>query len=106
MKCDFCPDMARSGRLPYCAQACPNHAIYYGDLEEDLATNGDQVVKLSRMLSENSTYRLKENLGTEPRTYYVAGHGELVGRDAYKTGRMRTTWPWLERIKGSITWTR
>ncbi len=52
MKCDFCPDMARAGRLPYCAQGCPNHAIYYGDLEEDLATNGDQVVKLSRLLSE------------------------------------------------------
>ena len=24
MKCDFCPDMARAGTLPYCAQGCPN----------------------------------------------------------------------------------
>ena len=37
MKCDFCPDMVRDGTLPYCVQACPNRAIYYGDLEEDIA---------------------------------------------------------------------
>ena len=106
MKCDFCPDMARAGRLPYCAQGCPNHAIYYGDLEEDVATNGQQVVKLSRLLSEDSAYRQKENLGTQPRVYYIPGHGEMVGRDAYNTGRLPTKWPWLEKIKGSATWTR
>ncbi len=106
MKCDFCPDMARAGRLPYCSQACPNHAIYYGDLEEDVATNGQDVVKLSRMLSEDVAYRLKENLGTDPRVYYIEGHGELVGRDAFSTGRMPTEWPWQETLEGSATWTR
>src|SRR5574341_1817745 len=106
MKCNFCPHLARAGRLPYCAQACPNHAIYYGDLEEDLATNGKEIVKLSRFLSEDSTYRLKENLGTMPRVYYIPGHGELVGRDAYKSGRLPTQWPWQEKLKGSQTWTR
>lgn len=106
MKCDFCPDMARSGSLPFCAQACPNHAIYYGDLEEDVASNGQQVDRLSRMLSENEAYRQKENLGTQPRVYYIPGHGEMIGRDVYKTGRLATKWPWLEKIKGSVTWTR
>ncbi len=106
MKCDFCPDMARAGKLPYCAQGCPNHAIYYGDLEEDVATNGTQVVKLSRLLSEDAAYRLKENLGTQPRVYYIPGHGEMVGRDAYKMGRLPTEWPWQEKLKGSVTWTR
>ncbi len=106
MKCDFCPDFASAGKLPYCAQGCPNHAIYYGDLEEDLATNGQQVVKLSRVLSEDATYRLKENLGTQPRVYYIPGHGELVGRDAYSTGRLPTEWPWQETQEGSQTWTR
>jgi hypothetical protein len=71
-----------------------------------VATNGQQVVKLSRLLSEDSTYRQKENLGTEPRVYYIPGHGEMVGRDAYDTGRLATKWPWLEKIKGSVTWTR
>ena len=106
MKCNFCPHLATAGKLPYCSQACPNHAIYYGDLEEDLATNGDQVVKFSRLLSEDSTYRLKENLGTQPRVYYIAGHGELVGRDAYQAGRLPSEWPWQEKQEGSQTWTR
>ena len=106
MKCDFCPDLANAGSLPYCAQGCPNHAIYYGDLEEDVATNGKEVVKLSRFLSEDSTYRQKENLGTMPRVYYIPGHGELVGRDAFSAGRLPTKWPWLEKLKGSKTWTR
>jgi Fe-S-cluster-containing dehydrogenase component/Ni/Fe-hydrogenase subunit HybB-like protein len=106
MKCNFCPHLARAGKLPYCAQACPHNAIYYGDLEEDIATNGKDVVKLSRLLSEDSTYRLKENLGTQPRVYYIPGHGELVGRDAYNSGRLPTQWPWLEKLKGSVTWTR
>lgn len=106
MKCNFCPHLASADKLPYCAQACPNHAIYYGDLEEDLAANGDQMVKLSRLLSEDSTYRLKEHLGTQPRVYYIPGHGELVGRDAYETGRLPTEWPWQETVAGSQTWTR
>ncbi|MFQ5555407.1 MAG: 4Fe-4S dicluster domain-containing protein [Acidimicrobiia bacterium] len=78
MKCDFCPDMARAGTLPFCVQACPNDAIYYGDLEEDVATNGKGVRQVSRLLSETDAYRLKEHLGTEPRVFYVPGHGELV----------------------------
>ncbi len=106
MKCNFCPHLASAGRLPYCAQACPNHAIYYGDLEEDLATNGAEVVKLSRLLSEDATYRLKENLGTLPRVYYIPGYGQLVGRDAYTPGRLPTQWLWQKKAKGSQVWTR
>lgn len=106
MKCDFCPDMARAGRLPYCAQACPNNAIYYGDLEEDVATNGREVVKLSRFLAENTAYRLKEELGTEPRVHYIPGHGEAVGRDAATRGRKPTAWPWRKLVPGARTWTR
>ena len=106
MKCDFCPDMARAGKLPYCAQACPSNAIYYGDLEEDIATNGGEVVKLSLFLSENSAYRLKEDLGTKPRVYYIPGYGQAVGRDPYRRGRKPTTWPWQEKLAGSRTWQR
>jgi molybdopterin-containing oxidoreductase family iron-sulfur binding subunit len=106
MKCDFCPDMARTGTLPYCAQACPHKAIYYGDLEQDVATNGDQIVSVSRFLSEHQAYRLKEELGTKPRVYYIPGHGELVGRDSSSKGRLATKWPWVERAKGAKTWKR
>jgi dimethyl sulfoxide reductase iron-sulfur subunit len=107
MKCDFCPDMARAGVLPYCVQGCPNDAIYYGDLEEDVASNGKQVVTFSRFLSENNVYRQKEDLGTEPRVYYIPGHGEAVGREVYEHGREPTRWPWVEKVKGAATpWRR
>jgi molybdopterin-containing oxidoreductase family iron-sulfur binding subunit len=105
-KCDFCPDMARAGRLPYCAQACPNQAIYYGDLEEDLATNGEEVVVLSRFLSENQAYNQKAELNTRPRVYYISGHGEMVGRDPYQRGRKPTEWRWQEIAEGAKTWQR
>lgn len=106
MKCDMCPDMARAGALPYCAQACPNDAIYYGDLEEDIATNGRELVSISRFLSENLAYRLKEHLGTKPRVYYIPGHGEAVGRDPFTTGRKPTEWPWIRRVEGAKSWSR
>lgn len=106
MKCDFCPDMARAGRLPFCAQACPQNSIYYGDLEEDIATNGKEVVKLSRFLSENNAYRQKEELGTLPRVFYIPGHGEDAGRIPERTGRLPTRWNWQRIAEGAKRWTR
>ncbi len=106
MKCDFCPDMVRAGTLPYCVQACPNDAIYYGDLEEDVASNGAEVVSLTRYLAQSNTFRLKEELGTQPRVFYVPGHGEEVGRDPTRTGRRRTIWPWTRTAPGSTSWSR
>lgn len=106
MKCDFCPDMVRSGTLPYCIQACPHLAIYYGDLEEDLATNGRQLVSISRFLANNDAFRLKEELGTQPRVFYIPGHGEDVGRDPTSSGFLPIRWPWTRVAEGSTTWTR
>jgi dimethyl sulfoxide reductase iron-sulfur subunit len=106
MKCDFCPDMARAGSLPYCAQACPNNAIYYGDLEEDIATNGKKVIQISSFLSQNSGFRLSEEYGTEPRVYYIPGVGEAVGRNPSKKGRLATIWPWTKVASGSRIWSR
>lgn len=106
MKCDFCPDMVRAGTLPYCIQACPNNAIYYGDLEEDVASNGTDVVSINRFLAENDASLLKQELGTQPRVFYVPGHGEAVGRDPSREGRLPTTWPWTEHAEGSTTWNR
>ncbi|MBF8298888.1 MAG: hypothetical protein HW395_1545, partial [candidate division NC10 bacterium] len=106
MKCDFCPDMMRDDVLPYCVQGCPNDAIYYGDLEEDVATNGKKVVAASRFLSENQAYHLREDLKTKPRVYYIAGHGEAVGRDAFTKGRKPTEWPWLNLVHGARKWKR
>lgn len=105
-KCDFCPEMARAGRLPFCAQACPQNAIYYGDLEEDRATNGEEVVKVSRFLAQDHGFRQKEELGTRPRVYYIPGHGELAGRNPHETGRRPVRWRYTDESKGATPWKR
>lgn len=75
-KCDSCAHLAREGELPACVRSCGMDAVYIGDLVSDVATNGRETVGLSQYLRENDVFRLKEHLGTEPRVYYVAGHGQ------------------------------
>ena len=70
-KCDFCPDMVRNGKLPDCVTACPNGVFYFGDENEDAVTNGDETVRLSQLLKDRAGYRFMEELGTEPRVYYL-----------------------------------
>lgn len=70
-KCDFCVEEAKEGKLPYCVNACPNGTIFYGDANEDTVTNGDETFRLSELLRKRSGYRLMEELGTEPRVYYL-----------------------------------
>lgn len=70
-KCDFCPDMSRAGKLPHCVTACPNGVYYFGDMNEDAVTNGNEVVRFSELVKEGAGYRLMEELGTEPRVYYL-----------------------------------
>ena len=70
-KCDFCPDLAREGKLPYCAQACPMGVIYFGDIDEDVVTNGTETFKFSELIRDRSGYRYLDNLGTRPNVYYL-----------------------------------
>ena len=71
-KCDFCPDMAAVGQLPSCVSACPMAVMYFGDQNEDAVTNSKgETVRLSSLLSDNAGYRQMEELGTEPRLYYL-----------------------------------
>ena len=48
------------------------NAIYFGDVNEDAVSNGAEVVRLSELLAKNHGYRFKEELGTQPRVYYLA----------------------------------
>ncbi len=70
-KCDFCPDMARMGELPDCVTACPNGVIYFGDQNEDVVTNGEETLRFSQLIKDRSGYRYMEELGTEPRVWYL-----------------------------------
>lgn len=71
-KCDFCPDLLREGKLPHCVSACKMGAILFGDQNEDAVTNykGD-TFRLSRLLADKGGYRFLEELGTNPRVYYL-----------------------------------
>ncbi len=77
-KCDFCPHAIQDGELPHCVTACPNGVFYFGDKYEDTVTNGDETLRLSKLLTEKSGYRLMENLGTAPSVYYLPPVDRLV----------------------------
>ncbi len=70
-KCDFCPDMAKMGVLPSCVTSCPNGVIYYGDINEDMVTNGVETLRFREVLKERAGFRYMEELGTRPSVYYL-----------------------------------
>ena len=79
-KCVFCADRLPTGELPACVSGCPMGVLYIGDLITDIAVNGlGKTVVLSDFLRANDAVRFKEELGTNPRVYYIAGHGQNLG---------------------------
>lgn len=77
-KCIFCPGLLRQGQIPACASGCPMGAIYVGDELEDAVTNSfGETVRLSQLLQEGAGYRYLEELGTEPRVYYLPPRNPL-----------------------------
>jgi molybdopterin-containing oxidoreductase family iron-sulfur binding subunit len=70
-KCDFCPDRSKEGKLPYCASSCPMGAIYFGDINEDTMTNGQETLRFKETISNRAAYQEKKELGTDPNVYYL-----------------------------------
>jgi len=95
IKCMFCAHLLHAGKLPLCVLGCPMKALYMGDLNADIASNGNEVVKLSTFLDQNDAFRYKEALGTQPRVYYLPGHGQEIGRRADDPRVMKpAVWTW------------
>lgn len=63
-KCHFCLHRLNAGQLPACVTTCIGHATYFGD-----ANDNDSLV--SELIHANNAVRLKEELGTKPRVYYL-----------------------------------
>jgi Fe-S-cluster-containing dehydrogenase component len=75
-KCDFCADTLPDGDLPHCVTVCTMGAVYFGDANEDAVTNGRaETVRLSQLLHDRAAYRFREDLGTEPRVFYLPPSG-------------------------------
>ncbi|HSG49593.1 MAG TPA: 4Fe-4S dicluster domain-containing protein [Longimicrobiales bacterium] len=62
-KCMFCVQRTRVGRLPACAEACPTGARTFGNLL-------DRDSEIRWILEHKQVFRLKSDLGTEPRFWY------------------------------------
>ena len=75
-KCSFCYQTIDRGlalgktpgvdpeATPACVNICPTGARIFGDLN-------DPESSVSKALHNHSTYRLRDNLGTGPRVYYI-----------------------------------
>lgn len=77
-KCDFCPHSIQNNELPHCVTACPNGVFYFGDKYEDTVTNGEETLRLSKLLEDKAGYRYMNDLGTKPSVYYLPPTDRLV----------------------------
>jgi molybdopterin-containing oxidoreductase family iron-sulfur binding subunit len=78
-KCTFCHHRLQRAReearaeqralregdyTPACVEICPSEAMYFGDLE-------DANSAVARLMRDTRAFRLMEELGTEPKVYYL-----------------------------------
>jgi molybdopterin-containing oxidoreductase family iron-sulfur binding subunit len=64
-KCHFCVQRTREGRQPACMEACPTGARIFGNLL-------DPKSEIRYVLENKNVFRLKEELGTEPKFWYFS----------------------------------
>jgi molybdopterin-containing oxidoreductase family iron-sulfur binding subunit len=65
--CNLCAQRLDKGELPACVSACKkagNNALYVGDLNQSDS-------EISKLISSNAVKRIREDLGTEPKVYYI-----------------------------------
>ena len=62
-KCTFCVQRTRKGKNPACVEACPTGARIFGNLLDPKST-------IRWVLENKKVFRLKEDLGTDPKFWY------------------------------------
>jgi molybdopterin-containing oxidoreductase family iron-sulfur binding subunit len=62
-KCTFCVQRSREGKNPACVEACPTGARTFGNIL-------DPDSEIRYILENKKVFRLKEDLGTEPKFWY------------------------------------
>ncbi|HEY9151320.1 MAG TPA: 4Fe-4S dicluster domain-containing protein [Anaerolineales bacterium] len=56
---------------PACVVVCPTGARVFGDIS-------DPESNVSQLINQNSTFRLRENLGTSPHVYYIPAEADKM----------------------------
>lgn len=64
-KCHFCQHRIKEGILPACVTTCIGRATYFGDANDPHAL-------VTSLIASPNVMRMKEELGTEPRVYYLS----------------------------------
>jgi Fe-S-cluster-containing dehydrogenase component len=63
-KCHFCMHRIEVGELPACTSTCIGRATYFGDANDPHSL-------VSKLIASPNLLRLREELGTEPKVYYL-----------------------------------
>ena len=63
-KCNFCIHRIENGELPACILSCMGRAGFFGDANDSQSL-------VSELLQQPNVMRLKEELGVEPKVYYL-----------------------------------
>jgi len=63
-KCQFCLHRIENGMLPACVTTCLGGATYFGDYNDDRSL-------VHELVGSDRMMRLKEELGTEPKVFYL-----------------------------------
>ena len=63
-KCHFCVHRLEAGMLPACVTTCVGYATFFGDMN-------DPESLIHEMAGKPNVMRLKEELGTKPRVFYL-----------------------------------
>jgi molybdopterin-containing oxidoreductase family iron-sulfur binding subunit len=116
-KCNYCPlrqeDPARRGTTA-CSEACPMDAIHVGDMNDPNSEPNRYLAKRRKEANGNlPTFRLLEDLGTEPNIIYIgtppSARAELVegpvsyeawGLTEDRRAVLEGPEPWFQRIGG------
>lgn len=70
-KCDFCLHRVDQGLQPACVEACPAQARIFGDLH-------DPESEIAKLIAGSSVARVKPDMGTDPKVYYIGLDEEAV----------------------------
>ncbi len=63
-KCTFCVHRSRRGKLPRCVEVCPVQARRFGNIN-------DPESEVSKILETNLSFRLLEEVNTDPNIWYI-----------------------------------